>query len=336
MTETARRVLVCCVLLLSAALYLPLNPEIDTSMVEWHLHPARAENWQYGTEVLTNYGPLGFVGVPFYHPSTWVPSLGINLLVLLLTVVYLTGYWRALRDDPWPSWLWLFFVLVPAGLAPTREWAPVQALPYMIVLASVFRQFFSSRPAGPIAQCALGVLLAIFLMMKLMFLSIIGLGLMVVTADEVFRRRRFPWTLASLFAAGICIWLLMGQSLWNVPPFIRGALEITRGYREVMPLWDAGSTGLAVLLMLAFLCTGAALYFRARRDLGRWRAWVPTLVWLGTGYLVVLHAFVRPDPWHIVPGLLLLPSLAAMVHPLLAAPEAGGGSASWRFSRAAA
>ena len=283
-----------------------------------------AENWQYGTEVLTNYGPLGFVGVPFYHPSTWVPSLGINLLVLLLTVVYLTGYWRALRDDPWPSWLWLFFVLVPAGLAPTREWAPVQALPYMIVLASVFRQFFSSRPAGPIAQCALGVLLAIFLMMKLMFLSIIGLGLMVVTADEVFRRRRLPdprlprrRRTMHMAAPGP---VALERSAVHQRRTRKSRADTERSCRSGKPGppgWRFSDAGLPVHGRGPVLPSEERSRALACLAADALSGSEPGTSWSCT-------RFVRPDRLGLSPRpLAASASLAAMVHPLLAAPETG-------------
>ena len=102
------------------------------------------------------------------------------------------------------------------------------------------------------------------------FTGMIGMTavIVVIAADNIFRRRRFPW-IVPLFAASILFfWIAAGQSLSLLWPFLRFSWMLAGGYTEAMMLTSAGEIeNLGWLLLIAatlIAVTGYAAWVRHR------------------------------------------------------------------------
>lgn len=56
---------------LGLCVFVPWFPLPFTQHYEHWMHVAFAERRQFGSEIHATYGPLGFIGLPFYHPPTY-------------------------------------------------------------------------------------------------------------------------------------------------------------------------------------------------------------------------------------------------------------------------
>ena len=244
------------------------------------------EGRQFGSEVIFNYGPLGWTMARTYWGGQWASLIGWYALqaVVMAGLVYwhayrLTGYRR--------MFFFVFFFLF--GL--TYQDA-VQQIAMVLAGLELIR-----RSAGPWrwSSAALLILLAVLSLVKFNNL-LLGFFLVLLAGGlELWQRRnysalRVPALFAVLFLLG---WKLCGQHLGNFPTYLRSSWEISYGYQDTMgypcpPLQLY--LGLAVAaLMAAYLL----LNFATQADRGRGLA-----LMLGAAaylYLNWKHGFIRAD-----------------------------------------
>jgi hypothetical protein len=118
----------------------------------------------------------------------------------------------------------------------------------------------------------------------------------VIAADNVFRRRCFPWV-ALLFAASIMFfWAAAGQRMGLFWPFLLNSWQVTDGYTEAMQLAVTGTLHIICFLLAAamlVILTGYAAWHRHRR--------FGILPAVGLGAILFLtfkHGYVRSDRIH--------------------------------------
>ncbi len=277
------------VLLWVATVRMPAPPEtaLDPSWQEM-LVRGWVENWQYGPDFAFTYGPLGFF-VTDYHlgaEGAVARLLGLYFgqLVFAAAIIWLLGaitLWRR-----------VLLVLAVAALH-TRHWSDG---PYLLFIALVVvRRLIPGEEAA--RSGAWAGALAFFAHVKFSFavLGLAGVGLAVLVA--ALRRR---WTVALGIGAGyglafLGFWLLAGQALTNLPPYLVNALEIIKGY-DMMALDEPVRKTLAGAALVGWCGFVLLAHLRKNRDLGT----LATVVFLGAlGFMLWKHAFTRAGAGHM-------------------------------------
>jgi hypothetical protein len=238
------------------------NQGIDRS---WQiaLHLGADMQLRHGVDFLFTYGPLGFLGFP-------QPYLGVTSSIALVVtiVIYLALVATMLVEARRALPLWAaamvtlvvarFFVLLPA-------WEALLALVVLWCVEALADRIPLSTPAIAVVG---GVIAGVTPLGKLN-VGVFVFALGAVTAVAIGR----PWWktllvyLASAAAAGIALWLLAGQRLIDIGPFLGAAYQIIRGYGEAMGL-DVTPQRAWIYLILA----GAAAILA-------WAAWQSSRDW---------------------------------------------------------
>src|ERR1035441_1393707 len=292
--------------------FLPCAPpshhgEIEDSYLQF-LHSAFVERLQFGRDVVFPYGPWGFL-YGGYHPATHLVSV---MLWLGISVVFWWSGKRVARHftgNRLGAWLWLMTFTAVAGLPIfTLVDARLKALVILLWLLHFFVEGFPSAAA----QAALVLALGLLSLIKSSVLMEAGIVVGMITVDDVFRRRRFPWLLPLFGAAFLFFWVFAGQALSGLGPFLGGFLHLTSSYTEAAmltgpnPALDVG----CFLLASGMVCTatGYAVWMRHR--------WFGVVPCSGSGLMLFAsfkHGYVRQDAHEAAATLeLALVSLAAL------------------------
>ena len=246
-----------------------------------------AKGFQYGQQVVPMVGPLGFVMYGFiYGGNLFWDRLYLDLIIKLGLAALLV--WFFCRSRPGIiRWLWLGVLLAVTPLIHDS------AYDFAILFGGLFllvNPYQTRRQRA--ADLAVAAFLALLAMLKgtHLTLSLLALGF-VAGATRDFRRFA---RLAGVFVASfLIIWTLAGQSLANIPGFLRGIEELSAGYNDTMSLQESPSTtvtGVTVLVLLLVAILGSWFVRRDRRPVGF------ALVLLG-GFTFIIwkHGFVRAD-----------------------------------------
>jgi hypothetical protein len=278
---------------------------------------------QAGKDYIFTFGPLGYFYRSAYDSDLYWYVYAWQLGIKLVLAVVVAQTIRRVQGFP----LRLLALLAIAGPALLLEWFPdtLYVFCFFLVFANAAAD---SRPTLWGLVPATLVMAALSLMKFNLFLFaplvILCLSLHLWLAG----RQAGAVLLPGLFGLAVCgLWLLLGQSLANLPAYLRTSLEMSGGYTQAMakeamhPLVTviAGLTALALLASLTPLSLAGLA--RARRSLDARGVAVVALLVVGA-FLAWKQAPVRNDgPWHTpffftftlpVPFLLptLLPALA--------------------------
>ena len=281
--------------------------EIEDSYIQF-LHTAFAEHLQFGRDILITFGPWGFLYggySPVTHTVSVIAWLGLSL------VFWWTG-WRTARHlskNDLVAWFWLMAFAAVAGL-PVFTLIDARLKAFVVLLWLLY--FFVEDRPFTAAQAALVAALGLLSLVKFNVLVETAMVLGVVSLDTVFRRRRFPWLLLLFGASLVFFWVIAGQHLGALGPFLRGSWQLTGGYTEAMMLTGPEETSdvACFLLASALVCAIAGYAGRVRH---RFFGLFPLV---GLGFILFAafkHGYVRHDFHEAAATLeLLLVSLAAL------------------------
>jgi hypothetical protein len=202
---------------------------IETAWIQM-LHFAFAERLQFGQDIVFTFGPCGFL-YGEYHPATYLVSV---VVWAVLAAVFWWAAWRVITHffkNPLVCWLWIMAVIGLASISPTLNMdVRLTAWPLLLLLL----HFCVEERPFTWTQAMLVISLALLSLVKNSILTVAIVTVLIVAADNVFRQRRFPWSLV-LFAVGIFFfWVLASQQLTSFGLFLRGVSEIINGYTEAM------------------------------------------------------------------------------------------------------
>ncbi len=273
------------------------------------LHAAFEHHLQFGRELVFTFGPWGFL-YGGYGPPTF--PIAVMVCALLAFGFWWAGWRVACHFSTNKLFAWFWFIGF-AGIAGMRveQNFDVRMVGWTLLLLLLYF-FVEDRPLSA-RQVWMVVLSGMLALTK--FTGMIGVTavVVVIAADNVFRRRRFPW-IVPLFAASILFfWMLAGQSLSLLWPFLRYSWVLADGYTEAMMWTTAGELGdmgwLLVFSAMLIAVTGYAAWMR-RRFFGIFPV-------IGLGAILFLnfkHVCVRYDPAHEIIGALelLLVTLAGL------------------------
>jgi hypothetical protein len=221
--------------------------EIDLSWLQF-LHQAFLERLQCGRDLIFTFGPWGFL-YGGYYPGTRLVSV---LVWSVLSLIFWWAGWKAARRltrNLLGAWIWLISFTSVAGAALPSPNIDTRLYAFVFLLL-LFHFFVEDKPLT-IAQAALTVALALLSLIKVSLLALALAMLAFVVADIVWRRKRFPW-IAPLFVGSLLVfWLIAGQRLDSVIPFLINSRRLTGGYSEAMALTQPTDLRDALCFLLA-------------------------------------------------------------------------------------
>ena len=205
-----------------------LPPPPDDLDASWNavLHWAFVHHLDFGHDLVFTYGPWGFVIVR-YLPSTfkWVVAAWT-----VFSVGFFAAIWKISRELPSRAWgaAWAALVITVAG-APLRQYQDVR-MDVLSALLLVIHFYVDDRP-WPAGKVMLSFGMAWMSLIKFSSLFISLPVVAVVSVDQI-ARRRIPSMLIVYVAGYLGLWLLAGQPLSSLAPYLRHSWIVAQGYSD--------------------------------------------------------------------------------------------------------
>jgi len=272
------------------------------------LHAGFIQHLQFGTDIVFTYSPWGFLARGYLPETHW---LAVFIWSALALVLMYAGWQFARSFGCRPVWVWLWLILLSAfATLPLGNDIDTRLL--LFVTLFLLLHFFTEKTAA--AKALLVVALGCLSLVKFTGLVEISFLMCLVSADNLFRRRRFPWAVPLWLASLLGFWFLAGQRLETIGPFLGNSFRVAAGYTEAMML--PGNA--PVLSLLGFLVIGLALWL-----LAAWVMWLRLRRWallplLGLGLILFIAfklGYVRHDQ-HQVNSAVALLVLVTLLLPL--------------------
>jgi hypothetical protein len=231
------------------------------------LHIAAREHLHFGSDIAFTFGPLGFLGYPQPYLG-WTSVLALAFVGAVHFAICATMFHLARQATSRPFAFVLVFG-VSFAFPWLVGWPLYGTLIFIAAAAAVLRR--AEQPTGPLFAVAMGAAVGFAGLGKLNIAAVsFGIaGLAVLSTGRNWRLSIISFG-ASVVSVFIGLWLLMGQSLTDLPSYFRSAVEISTGYSESMGMidpnvhWVVGVAGLAVAIL------GGMVWHRAadvpRRD----------------------------------------------------------------------
>lgn len=277
------------------------------------LHYAHEKGLQFGPDFFYTYGPLGFLSIFYFTPGTGGLRLAVDVgLCFGVAAAVCLLAWRL-------SLGWRILTIAVFALFAANIHVGTQDL--LINVGLLCWGLLCVCESGPrvrvYALCL--ALMAIFsALTKITGLALAGLTVGALAADLWLNgSHRLSLALALSFVAGFLGgWVVLGQTIAQLPAFLARGFAIAGGYNGAMGLepTTAALVG-GILTLLAAL--GAMLTRYRAQEKGdarqRWRqrllfAWLLLLL-----FVTWKHGFVRADPHHAIFFLGFAPILALVL-----------------------
>lgn len=239
---------------------LPVATESADASWTQALGYAFKHRFQAGVDYVFTFGPLGYLSHPaashdadlFYLFVTWqiILGLGFSLLFFLISAQLKS------RIDKFVYFFLLIVVVSDAAVAPKHLLSVIVAVILAITLLPVVTQ-------SATRYLLFGGLLWWLAMLSLtkfpnFILATIGVGSLGVVAWNT-QSRRLAMTILGVFTLFLISgWLLTGQSLLNLPLFIKNSLTMASAYSDTMGggfNWFEIKLALVTLLGVTFMLT---------------------------------------------------------------------------------
>jgi hypothetical protein len=276
--------------------FIPCQPITDFESFDniWSqiLHVAYAEHMQFGQDVVFTYGPWGFLASGYY-PPTYLVSV---TAWLALSLLFICAGWRVARhftNNQVMAWLWLIAFTAMASLPGGNDIGGRLTAWGILLLALHF--FVEKQDFSPLQACLAFTLGWLGLVKFTGFMEGAFL-VMVITADNIVRHRRFPWIIPVWLAGIVIFWLLAGQRPGLLWTFLRNSWELANGYTDAMSLGN-----LRVLKPVIYLLIGAGFCVLGILLLRPPRRMSGVFLGLGLGGMLFLsfkQGYVRNDDIH--------------------------------------
>jgi hypothetical protein len=224
-----------------AALFIPLNPRMPNndafdSSWEFAMNQVVARHLVFGKEVLFTYGPYGSVMTRTYDPAT---DLRMILGSLLLCVAYSIALLYVVRSSK--RYLAILLLLFLATFGNME----LVLLSYAFLLVVCVLKHANANHdeevdaaswrhilAVLVVLSALGLLPLVKGSLLLPFITSVGIPAAFFLSRGCFRHAMLWLSIPA--AAALIFWVIAGESLANLPGFLRGTVLLTSGYTEAM------------------------------------------------------------------------------------------------------
>jgi hypothetical protein len=262
---------------------------LDESWVQT-LHFAFAQHLQFGRDIVFPFGPWGFLCGGYYPPTFMVSTV----VWITLAFVFWWCLWQMARHfwkSEFVAWLWMIGCIGVTGL-PVDQGFDVRLDAWVLIF--LFLHFFVNNAAFSTMKILLVISLALLGLTKFTGLLMAGGIVLIVAADDVLRRRRFPWLLVVFGLSVFFFWLAAGQRLSSFGPFLCNSWQVAGGYTEGMMC--GGQTELRDALVF-WLAAAAACAPAGLAAFVKYRRFGAGPL-IGLGFVLFLgfkHGYVRHD-----------------------------------------
>lgn len=270
--------------------YIQPSPGLDFSFIA-ALHAAADRGLDVGADIVSTYGPLGFLSFPqWIFGPTSILAL-IYTIALWFTLVALLLH-RSRQALP----LWAAIVVTYVG-AQAAKWLGVPEMAVALVTIICFillERAVAGRalPTWAVVAAALGVaVLALGKLNTAPFL-VASLG---ITVMAIGGRRQAAVFSSAFVVLVIALWFLAGQGLGNLLPFIETSAAMILGFNDAMGV--DGDLSVHWMIAAAGLAVGAVAYV-FQEQLAAWprRYWLAAIaVGILLAFITLKASFVR---WH--------------------------------------
>jgi hypothetical protein len=249
---------------------------------------------RFGERLIWNYGPLGFLhaGPLLYFSDLAIAAFAYHWALQLLLAA--TLYVAARRSYPWP----VAFAIAFAALTLVVDRALLLGFAWC-VLALTRGDDPPRDAAARWFPAAIGALAGVLVLSKInQGAEIVALAV-VTLATRPGRRPLDAVAFAGmLLATASAGWLLTGQTLADVWPYVRYGFETVGGYPATAGAANPDGQW-HYLAALALFALGSALVWRTAREAGRVRRWGLVTVWLLFSFAAFKQGFIRHGDGHV-------------------------------------
>ena len=275
-------------LLFLALMWMPSvmsEPSLDGSCALGLGHLLKA-GARAGVDYVFTYGPLGYFYSPAYVEGLYAAKFAWEVAFAALTTLIVVRLAARIGSGVYRALLMVVaIVMLPANEA--RYFT-------VIVGAGLYLLARDRWPAYDVLLAAVGW--AALALVKFTFLSVIfPVAALVAAGAPNWRNAAFLG--ASFAGCLLAFFLLAGQSLFDAPALVRGALQISGGYSEAMSVSGSArmlqkAEQIVVFLALATATLPAETWRSRKGRLGVIVLWIALgATWKG--------GFVRQDPFHV-------------------------------------
>jgi hypothetical protein len=275
-------------LLVAAGALVPLAPEFLTHQLDPSfgatLHFGAAHRYAVGSQLISTFGPLGFVFYEQYSADTFAWLLALRAVLAAATCWALAWLGYVSWASPW------------GGAVALLACAPFLAAPDVwfltLPLLAVLIELPAARPPL-LLRLLLGTAIGLVTLIKFTVLLAALAVLVPMTAAELLARRRMPAVTVAALVTTPLAWLTAGQRPADWLRYVDWSVrEIFLGYSSAMQIHVHWTLTLqAALVSLAVLVSGLRLV-RQRMPVGGWGA---ALALTGTVFMLFRAGFVRAD-----------------------------------------
>jgi len=254
------------------AIFIPLNPRmpaegLDASW-EFAMNEGVARHMSFGKEIIFTYGPYASIVTRTYSPAT---DRRMMLGSLLLAVSYGTVLLFLSRGRK--RYILLILLLFLATFGGTE----LLLLSYSFLIAvCALKQIDSDDKSKALDLTWRQVVAGIAMWSTLGLLPVVKGSLLLPFVASVsipsalllyrFRFKRALLLLSIPVAAVVAFWIAAGQSLADLPAYLRGTIALTSGYTEAMATsWGTLPSAIGDGLVFVFLALSALLFWSIYR-----------------------------------------------------------------------
>jgi hypothetical protein len=249
---------------------------------------------QWGTDVVFTYGPLGFIN----GQSLWYDDLGVLAFVYgasLYVAFCIALVWALRRAIPALPAVAVAYVIVT--VLPLVEQAIVVAV---LVCMGVLERNRSQRVVNAFAVGG-ATFAAIEVLIKLSAGPVIATFFLIALIGLRARWWQVAGYLVLLTGEVLALWLITGQSLGEIPNFLRNTYEIVSGFSAAMitttdvPAWEVtAATAAAVCVAFGLVVASTRGGYRDARA-----RWCAVALMALAAFTVFKEGVVRTDAGHL-------------------------------------
>ncbi len=254
------------------------------------LHMAAYHGIDFGHGVVFTYGPLGFLD----NPTFWYSNTGALAFIylLLMRTILAVAVFAAARQN-WGSLVGVLVAVFVAG----ASYSAFEVVSFMIFAVWVVDRVCDERLVRALVALG-GAFAGVQLLVKESNgVTLVMLAAITALAARGTRRINVAIALASGLVALLAGWAGTGQSLADLPAYVRNMGQIVLGYAAAMGIDETGLAWQYVAGWVAFgLGLAAALHMTA--DAGARRRIGIVVLWMAFCFFQFKEGFVRHDALH--------------------------------------
>ncbi len=258
------------------------------------LHMAAISKFQFGTDIIFTFGPLGFLFRPvFCEFNIWIISAAFNLFVHCLLIYSITIVMKRFLVHPL-DYVMMAIVLILVIPTISLEYKLLFSISLLLYLANTNKPK-TTRSLALISFVSFLIAVASLLKFTATLMSFSIIVFMVVF---YFYKKYLGHLCCMLFtyiASLLILLTLTGQKIANLPTYLLNSFEISKGYNYAMSL---SGSGLDVLLGL---CIISSSIFLLLNSILKRKTSLMLFILLNVGFVLVSfkHGLVRHSNGHV-------------------------------------